>query len=274
MSITQIGYSRTNCCDLDYYFEATIRKFADFDAVFIGSISQGSFIKSEISNGNVNVKVLKTFKGNLQKTEIVNFNYFGAWAARKGEKYLIFADFNKNGNLYTNECAGSSIIDQSILKISGYKRDTIYRQAAKITKQNILFLNNLLTINEDYSKFYFSNGQIMAEGKWKNGFPVGLWKHYNKAGELKSEGTYNTQGKKIGEWKNIVPLENYYETINKKFIYLKKGFLFEYEQYIDGKYNSVKYEFYDIDKNLVIDKKGNICKKIYNQDFFVVDDEG
>jgi len=39
-----------------------------------------------------------------------------------------------------------------------------------------------------YNIFYYENGQVSAEGYFKNGKPTGLWKTYYETGQLKSEG--------------------------------------------------------------------------------------
>lgn len=182
-------------CDLYYPSEMSIEKYADFDVIFIGSINQGSYINMDISNGETKVKVLRTFKGKLSKTETVNFDYFGAWGTRKGEKLLIFAKYDKKGNLYTNECAGSSKIYDRRIVFKMSESDKLYKEIAQITQKNVKFLNELSKLENGYVKFYFNNGKIMAEGEWENGFPIKSWKHYNQEGILKTEVTYNQKGK-------------------------------------------------------------------------------
>lgn len=271
--ILTTAYSNTLCCDLYHYFEATIEKIAEYDVIFIGSINKGSYIKSEISNGEVKVKVAKVFKGRLQKYETIDFSYFGAWGTRKGEKYLIFAKYGQNGKLYTNECAGSSKIHNKRIKLKMNSSDSLYNRIATETKKNINFLNSLSKQENGYVKFYFSNGQIMSEGEWKNGYPINKWKHYDKSGKLRSEGFYDFQGEKIGTWKRIYSIKNRLEITESKYIWIRKGFEIEYSTYdAKGVIIKVEYELYDLNDELVLDKKRNTFKN-GNHKYYLVDDK-
>ncbi len=51
-----------------------------------------------------------------------------------------------------------------------------------------------------YNIFYFENGKISSEGKFKNGLPEGLWKSYYQNGALKSKG-YKLAGESDSLWK-------------------------------------------------------------------------
>jgi antitoxin component YwqK of YwqJK toxin-antitoxin module len=50
-------------------------------------------------------------------------------------------------------------------------------------------------------KYYFENGRIRSKGLWKNNEQVGIWKNYNKNGQLISTETYDENGKMINHEK-------------------------------------------------------------------------
>ena len=78
-----------------------------------------------------------------------------------------------------------------------------------------------------YNIFYFENGKISSEGKFKNGLPEGLWKSYYPNGGIRSKG-YKLAGESDSLWK-------FYDEsglITKTFIYannMKNGCAIVYD---------------------------------------------
>lgn len=51
------------------------------------------------------------------------------------------------------------------------------------------------------AKYYYEDGRIRSMGKWKSFKQVGIWKNYNKSGELESVREFDMRGKLIHEEK-------------------------------------------------------------------------
>ena len=67
-------------------------------------------------------------------------------------------------------------------------------------------------------KFYYENGQLEAEGSFKNNNQDGLWKIYYENGQLKAEGNFNND-EKVGLWKGYY--ENGYIHWQKEYVFFE-----------------------------------------------------
>ncbi len=162
--------------------------------------------------------------------------------------------YYSNGNLKEqfNYHDGKIIDTFSFYNIEG----VLYRKSIKLDT----------LINETYTKYYYSNGNVKSEGKDRNGLALGLWKYYYSNGKLEKFGEFQN-GLQENWWTYNDSLQRVFKKeeykIIKDSIFLNQ--IIQYNE--DESINFEKSSFFDISisDSLVIGK--NAGRINYFSDF-------
>ncbi|MDY0103357.1 MAG: hypothetical protein RBS07_10485 [Lentimicrobium sp.] len=76
--------------------------------------------------------------------------------------------------------------------------------AAYIYKKGIIIAEGIVDdegVRDGPWKEFYTDGQLRAEGLYRNGNRIGKWRFYHPNGNLEQEGSYNNQGNTDGLWK-------------------------------------------------------------------------
>lgn len=126
----------------------------------------------------------------------------------------------------------------------GIRRE--YDQQGKITK-SYFFINGIVILEgiidekglkQGDFKEYYENGQLRAEGKYKDSKPVGTWKFFYPNGNLYQIGEYDTKGRKTDKW----------------LTYYDNGQI-QKEEYYEKNLQEGDYIEYDINGNIIVNGK-------------------
>ncbi|MBZ0098884.1 MAG: toxin-antitoxin system YwqK family antitoxin [Taibaiella sp.] len=216
----------------------SVNIFNSNDWIFIGTL-----IKEERFNTfphrKCTYKVVTAYKGVKQgdTVEIHDAENVGACGLGRltiGGDYLMYA---RGETLkFTSSCQENSrvpilILPRDSIAIkniqTGRWRGAIDDTTNTIFHGDTLFLSaHILKVpNNALQKFYDKNGKLSAEGRYKNGVPVGLWRYYEH-GKLVEYGKYS-KGKKDSLWAR--------QHGTSKYI----------EEFIDGEYSHKEITFFD-----------------------------
>ena len=114
--------------------------------------------------------------------------------------------YNTNNNKpYTGEYNVTSYNKQNkayvITEKNSYKKGLkdgicyLYSYDGVLEEKEIYTKGKLLTYN-----IYYENGQLQGKENWNDGKLVGIIEHYYENGQLKTKGTIEESGEKIGKW--------------------------------------------------------------------------
>jgi len=152
---------------------------------------------------------------------------------RNDKKNGYFKDYDKDGNLITVSKYIDDILQEDVAElvelevrtdyypggqvktIASYKDgvpEGVRREYSEdgIIKMAYIFSKGVIIgegiMNEEGAKDgvwkeYFSNGNLRAEGKYKDGKRIGGWKFYHENGNLEQTGNYNDYGELDGTWR-------------------------------------------------------------------------
>lgn len=137
----------------------------------------------------IHVKITKNYKGALDDTlTFANFHYRSSCdqGFTPGKEYILFLHEDSTGRLIYAPCAGSFAVHQENTFLSEINERTIKILESLSKQKNIASLR-------------YSNGQLMATGKLKNGQPEGKWQIFDFFGNVIETGNYKN-GKPDGEW--------------------------------------------------------------------------
>ena len=149
-------------------------------------------------------------KGNLISQKIYverqNTNILSAYKVFYTNQQLMVESTNKKGIKYILSSTGDTLVNNyEGTFISKFSNDSVYThfnltQRFEMYNYTFNFVNNgkhypngnkiFEILPNGKHVYYYYNGQIMAEGFWKNGYKQGDWKWYDKNGKETNKNTF------------------------------------------------------------------------------------
>jgi len=195
------------------------------------------------------------------------------------KEYELRKDYYPNGQV---KIIGSYYND----KPDGVRRE--YSEEGKIVKSYIFdkgFLVGEGIVDESgykqsFWKEYYTTGELLAEGEYKDSEKIKQWKYYHKNGKTEQIGSYNKSGKATGNWKwyyesgKILKEEEFLNGLEEGFSkeYSENGKIIAEGEYLEGLEEG--FWFYDINDNREEGKffdgeKSGEWKQYYKQDSLI-----
>lgn len=207
--------TNTRACTCLKHTPLNVCLYNAYPVIFTGKIL--SVEKDSNYNVSYHIQVIKWYKGDDGKSNVVVYkkNQFNMCPPNPhvGEIYLMYPDlsYNDNKKVYTiGDCNRSHSIDTAkthykmpkgvLVNVNGKMLD--HEKGEKILNlSEIIFLDKMeqRIHTTGKQKFFWSSGDLMAEGAYVNGLPDGEWQCYTD-GVLSAKCIYKN-GKKKGVWK-------------------------------------------------------------------------
>lgn len=157
----------------------------------------------------------------------------------EGPPYLPvnFFSFEKLEYLELSDISSPELINLALI-LNHFGKDTTKGNWSEYLKSGQKNLKLDLKLNGEFETFY-SSGQRLCQGEFRDGEPQGIWRFWYENGSLCQERSYQN-GKRQGIWKFYRPDENKYVG-EDKFVHLfnyvndtllfRKDYLFGYESF-------------------------------------------
>lgn len=202
----------------------TVETFNSYDWIFVGTLVSEATIEKRPYHWerSCSYKITIAYKGLhvgdiVQVYDAVDLGACGLGLLTVGRNYLIYASGkNKKG---TSDCSRATRMPiqswpHDSASINMLKALKYFSRIYDTTRTNFhadtAFLNSHApkTTNTNVQKFYDKDGNICAEGKYKNGLPEGLWSYFEN-GNLHNQGKY-INGIKDSIWREVSYGNAYY----------------------------------------------------------------